>query len=69
MFCTFGSGLSWPSIAPVCRPVYVSAKAIGVGFAPSERPRSCHASPGGMRSLMPAMSAGVLIFFFGFRPT
>src|SRR5947208_9484758 len=22
MFCTLGSGLSWPSIAPVCRPVY-----------------------------------------------
>src|SRR5258706_10192883 len=42
---------------------------MGVGFAPSERPRSCQASPGGILSLMSAMSAGVLIFFFTFRPT
>src|SRR5258708_25049999 len=42
---------------------------MGVGFAASERPRSCHASPGGILSLMPAMSAGVLIFFFTLRPT
>src|SRR5258707_15591044 len=42
---------------------------MGVGFAPGERPRSCEASPVGILSLMPAMSAGVLIFFFGFSPT
>jgi hypothetical protein len=38
-------------------------------LAPIERPSSCHASPGGIRSLTPARSSGLLIFFFGFRPT
>src|SRR3954466_13807756 len=42
---------------------------MGVGFAPSERPSNCHASPGGMRSLTPDRSAGVAAFLFGFKPT
>ena len=52
-----GRGLSWPSMAPVCRAVYSSEKAMEVGSAPRARPRFSHASEEGMRSRMPVMSA------------
>src|SRR5260221_12862381 len=53
-----GSGFSCASTVPFCRARYTSAKAIGVGLAPTARGKSVYSGASGTRIFSPFMSSG-----------
>jgi hypothetical protein len=59
-----GRGFSCASTVPFCSARYTSAKAIGVGLAPTARGNIIISGASGTRSFMPFMSSGLVTILF-----